>query len=186
MANLKDSSKFAVHDNYYTPKIAWEQINNLIPKDKIIWECFCLGAEKSKSPEYLEELGNKVVVDRTMNMLRDQPDNWDMIVSNPPFDKTYKLPALVRLVELNKPFILVMNSLNTYTKYFREIFAGKLNELQIITPDNKINFDKLEDTGELVQTSKCSFYSVYVCYKMNLTTEQLWITTPSKPKMSGR
>ena len=28
------------HDDYMTPKIAWENIQHYLPKDKIIWECF--------------------------------------------------------------------------------------------------------------------------------------------------
>ena len=32
--------KIQVFDDYYTPYYVWEQINHLIPKDKIIWEAF--------------------------------------------------------------------------------------------------------------------------------------------------
>jgi len=31
---------FLKHDDYMTPKTAWEAIQNFIPKDKIIWEAF--------------------------------------------------------------------------------------------------------------------------------------------------
>jgi len=175
MANLKDSCKFAKYDNYYTPKSAWDQINHIIPKDKIIWESFCLGATKSKSAEYLTDLGNKVVSDTDMDFMLNQPDKWDMIVSNPPFDKTFKIPILKRMVELDKPFIIIMNSMNTFTKYMREVFKDKLGDLQIITPSKKINFIRLEENGDLTETKNCSFYSVYVCYKMDLPTKLLWL-----------
>ena len=49
MANLVDSHKFSTFDDYYTPKSAWEYIAHLIPKDKIIWEAFCLNSKLSKS-----------------------------------------------------------------------------------------------------------------------------------------
>ena len=31
---------FTKHDNYMTPKHAWENIKEYIPKDKVIWEAF--------------------------------------------------------------------------------------------------------------------------------------------------
>ena len=175
MANLKDSPKFNVYDDYYTPKSAWEQINHLIPKDKIIWEAFCLNADKSKSAEYLTELGNKVVYDINMDMLKNEPEKWDMIISNPPFDKNIKIPILKRMVELDKPFIIIMNSMNTFTKYIRDIFKNKFNDLQIITPYQKIQFIKLNTDNTITQTNNCSFYCIYLCYKMNLSNQQLWL-----------
>jgi len=87
-----------------------------------------------------------------------------------------KKQILTRLVEIDKPFMIVMNTTNIFSKYMREIFKGNLEHLQVITPSGKIHFDKLiYETGELIPTKKCSFYSVYVCYKMNFTQEQLWL-----------
>ena len=31
---------FTKHDDYMTPRYAWENIKHLIPRDKIIWEAF--------------------------------------------------------------------------------------------------------------------------------------------------
>ena len=45
---------FTVHDDYMTPKYAWENIQHLIPKDKKIWEAFY---GDGKSGSYLKELG---------------------------------------------------------------------------------------------------------------------------------
>ena len=50
---------FLKHDDYMTPKYAWENINQYIPKDKIIWEAFMGDGESGK---YLEELGCKEVI----------------------------------------------------------------------------------------------------------------------------
>lgn len=173
MANLKDSPKFQKYDDYYTPKSAWEQINHLIPKDKIIWESCMLNSHLSKSPEYLKELGNQVIHDTKMDMLTHSPC-FDMIVTNIPFSTEIKKQILKRLVELDKPFIIIMNSMNTFSKYMREIFKDNFKHLQIITPDKKIHYDKLVE-GELVRTKNCSFYSIYLCYKMELKNEDLWL-----------
>jgi len=176
MALVNHCPHFTNHNDYYTPLKAWKQINHLIPKDKIIYEAFMLNSDLSKSPEYLENLGNKVIFDRTVDFLNDNErlKNWDIIVSNPPFEKSLKLPILNKLVELDKPFIIIMNSMNTFSKYMRTIFKDKIKDLQVITPQGKINFDKLED-GVLTPTKSCVFYSCYVVYKMNLSQNQLWL-----------
>lgn len=174
MANFKDSSTFKIHDDYYTPYIAWKDVNHLIPKDKIIWEACMLNSHKSKSPEYLKDLGNNVVFDNEMDCLKETPENFDMIVTNIPFSTNIKKKILQRFIELDKPFMIIINSLNTYSKYIREIFGENLKHLQIITPHKKIHFDKLEG-DKLIETKKCSFYCIYLCYKMDLETVQLWL-----------
>ena len=40
MANFKSHLQLKKHDDYMTPKYAWEHIQHLIPKDKVIWEAF--------------------------------------------------------------------------------------------------------------------------------------------------
>jgi hypothetical protein len=170
MANFKDCKKFKVHNDYYTPKSAWENINHLIPKDKVVWEACMLNSTKSKSAQYLTELGNKVVYNTDWDILKE--DHGDIIVTNPPFEHDLKLKILKRLVELDKPFIIIMNSLNTFTCYFTEILDKK--HIQIITPKRKINCHKLVN-GELIPTKSCSFYCVYVAYKMELKNEDLFV-----------
>ena len=170
MANLKDSPKFKIHDDYYTPKSAWEKINHLIPKDKVIWEACMLNSHLSKSPEYLIELGNKVIHDTSWDILKE--DHGDIIITNPPFETKIKIKILKRLVELDKPFIIIMNSMNTFANYFTETLDKRF--IQIITHKGKINFDKMEN-NTLTKTKNCSFYCVYVAYKMNLKTEQLFV-----------
>ena len=174
MSNFKDSPHFQVHNDYYTPKSAWEWINDIIPKDKIIWESCMLNSIHSKSPQYLMELGNQVVYDINYDMLSDQPDNFDMIITNPPFETDLKKEILKKLVEIDKPFIIIMNSCNLFSKYMRTIFKDNFKYLQIITPSTKIQYDKYVE-NQFVKTKNCSFYSVFVCYKMNLSTEQLWL-----------
>ena len=100
---------------------------------------------------------------------------WENIITNIPFDRELKEPILRRLVELDKPFIIIMNSMNTFTKYMRNIFKGNFQHLQVITPDSKINFIRLNEDGTLTKTKNCSFYCIYLAYKMNLKPEDLWL-----------
>ena len=123
MANLKDSPKFKIHNDYYTPKCAWEKINKLIPKDKVVWEACMLNSNLSKSPQYLTELGNEVVYDTSWDILKE--NHGDIIITNPPFETKIKIAILKRLVELDKPSIIIMNSMNTFANYFKPNFFLK-------------------------------------------------------------
>ncbi len=168
MANLKDCSKFNIHDDYYTRKKTWEQIKEFIPSDKIIWE-FCLLNTNEQSKKYLQELNFNVVGDRTIDFF--EHNMGDILISNIPFSSEIKIRMLKRLVELDKPFIIIMNSMNLFTKYFKEIFKDK--DLYFIYPSTKINYDKYEN-GEFKESkNNTSFYSVYVCYKV--IDKNIWI-----------
>ena len=97
-----------------------------------------------------------------------------MIITNIPFSTELKKQILTRFVEIDKPFITLLNSCNLYSNYFKEIFKDKFDAVQIIHPQGKINYDKLED-GVLKPTKNCSFYSVYLCYKMKIPNKDLYL-----------
>lgn len=178
MANFKDSNKFETHDDYYTTKDIWSNIAHLLPKDKILWEACMLNASKSKSPDILRELGCSVFADPTMNMLTEEPpDGFDMIVTNIPFSNKIKKEVLHRLVDLDKPFLIIMNSMNMYTKYVREIFKDKFHDLQVINPYGKLQFEVLKSDGTTFVNGNCSFYCIFLAYKMDLCSENLWLLT---------
>ena len=147
---------FAKFDDYMTPKECWENIKDIIPKDKIIWEPFF---GDGRSGEYLTELGFNVI-HRDEDFFEN--NNGDIIVSNPPF--SIKKEILTRLKELNKPFILIMPCSVLNTKYIRELFS---NNLQIIIPKKRIQFDKLIN-GERIKLNACNFDCFYYCYKIGL------------------
>lgn len=155
---------FTKHDDWMTPKSAWEDIKHLIP-NQTIWEAFY---GNGKSGSYLQELGFDVIhedVDFFEN------DFGDIVVSNPPFTKVPEV--LERLVSLDKPFILIMPSSKINTQYFRKLFCSK--KVQIIIPKKRIQFDKLEN-GELVQGKKaCNFDTFYYCWKIGLEQDITWL-----------
>ena len=157
---------FLKHDDYYTPKYAWENIAHLIPKDKIIWEAFY---GDGKSGTYLQELGFNVFHE-PIDFFIEEPLHWDIIVTNPPFSKTKEI--MIRLQELDKPFIMIMPSSKINTSYMR---AWK-NKLQIIIPPKRIHFDKQID-GKTPDGWKnaCNFDCFYYCYKMKLTNDINWL-----------
>ena len=157
------SKAFMKHDDYMTPKYAWENIQQYIPKDKVLWEAF-MG--DGKSGQYLEELGFNVIHNDNDFF---ENNEGDIVVSNPPFSKSKDI--LNRLKQLEKPFILILPSSKINTQYFRENFKNKDSQLQIIIPRKRIQFVK---NGTELQ-NKCSFDCFYYCYKISLPRDIMWL-----------
>ena len=158
---------FTKYDDWMTPKSAWEDIKEYIPKDKIIWEAFY---GDGASGNYLKELGFNTIHE---NIDFFENDRGEIIVTNPPFQQIPQV--LQRLVELNKPFILIMPSSKINTQYFRKIFKN-IELPQIIIPKKRIQFKKLVD-GKIDEKQKnaCNFDCFYYCWKMNLPKDIIMI-----------
>ena len=161
-----NTTSFIKHDDYMTPRYAWEWIKEYVPQDKIIWEAFYGDGESGKD---LESLGFHVIhepIDFFEN------DKGDIIVSNIPFSK--KKVILSRLKRLGKPFIIISPSSMMNTQYVRKLF--KNDELQIIVPPKRINFIKKVD-GEVPNGwgDRCNFDCFYYCWKMNLPKDIVWL-----------
>jgi hypothetical protein len=159
---------FLKHDDYMTPKTAWEDIQNFLPKDKIIWEAFYGDGESGK---YLKEMGYNVIhepVDFFEN------DLGDVVVTNPPFSKSAEV--LTRLKQLGKPFIILLPSSKVNTQYFRNLFGKCQDPIQLIIPKKRIHFIKKVDglTPDGWRNS-CNFDCFYYCWKMNLERDLTWI-----------
>jgi hypothetical protein len=162
MANFTHEA-FTNYDDWITPKSAWEDIKEYIPKDKVIWEAFYANGE---SGTILTEMGFNIIHENIDFFLHDK---GDIVISNPPFSLIPEV--LKRLVQINKPFILIMPVSKINTQYFREIFNGN-EEVQLIVPKKRIQFRKSVQ-GKLVenQKSSCSFDCFYYCWKMNLSKD---------------
>jgi hypothetical protein len=157
---------FIKHDDYMTPRYAWEWIKDFIPKDKVIWEAFYGDGESGK---ILSDLGFNVIHEETDFFTNNL---GDVIVSNPPFSK--KKEVMTRLKEIDKPFIIICPSSMINTKYIRNLF--KDDRLQIIIPNKRINFKKLID-GKVPDNwgDRCNFDCFYYCWKMNLPNDIVWL-----------
>jgi hypothetical protein len=158
-----NTKSFLKHDDYMTPKYAWENIKEFIPKDKVIWEAFY---GDGTSGEYLHDLGFDVIHNDD-NFFEN--NNGDVVVSNPPFSKAKEV--LSRLVALNKPFILILPSSKINTQYVRNLFKDQDDKLQIIIPKKRIQF--IKNGNEL--NNKCNFDCFYYCWKMNLERDITWL-----------
>jgi hypothetical protein len=154
---------FLVHDDYMTPKYAWENIKDYIPNNKIIWEGFY---GDGKSGQYLKELGFNVIHE-PIDFFNDEtrPD-YDILISNAPFSKSKEI--MNKLYEIDKPFILIFPSSKINTQYFRK---WKNKGIQIIIPRKRIQF--IKNGNEL--NNKCNFDCFYYCYKINLEKDIIWL-----------
>jgi hypothetical protein len=156
---------FMKHDDYMTPKYAWENIQQYIPKDKIIWEAFYGDGASGK---HLTELGF-TVIHEAVDFFEN--DLGDIIVTNPPFSKSKEV--MDKLLELDKPFIIIMPSSKINTSYFR---AWKDKNIQIIIPRKRIHFEKkIEGKTPEGWKPACNFDCFYYCYKMNLPSDIVWL-----------
>jgi hypothetical protein len=156
-------SKVVVNDEFMTPKIAWENIKQYIPKDKVLWEAFNGDGSSAKN-----------LTDLSFNVVSTDEDFFDcnygdVIVSNPPFSKIKKI--LPRLMEIDKPFILIMPAQKLFTSYLRE---WKDKNLQLIIPRKRIPFNKLAEDGTYEKYST-AIDCIYYCYKMNLKKDIIWL-----------
>jgi hypothetical protein len=165
-----ETKTFTKHDDYMTPKSAWENIAHLIPKNKVIWEPFY---GDGKSGQYLRELEFKNVIhEDELDFFEN--DRGEIIVSNPPFTKVPDV--LKRLVELDKPFILIMPASKINTQYFRKLFADNIDKIQIVIPRKRIQFEK-HINGVKVEGLKnaCNFDCFYYCWKIGLPQDIIWL-----------
>jgi hypothetical protein len=160
---------FTKHDDYMTPKSAWENIKDFLPKDKVLWEAFY---GDGKSGSYLGELGFQVIHEDIDFFAHNR---GDIVVSNPPFTKCKEV--LQRLKDLNKPFVLILPFSKINTQYVRNIFKDSEDPLQIIIPRKRIHFMK-QVNGEVPEDYKstCNFDCFYYCWKMNLPRDIVWLS----------
>ena len=160
---------FSKHDDYMTPKSAWDSIKEFIPEEyKVIYEPFY---GDGKSGIILKELiPSKTIIHENVDFYEYSTKyNYDMILSNPPFSDAKKI--MPKMLEIDKPFILLMPSSKINTSYFR---AWKEKGIQIIIPRKRISFIKMKD-GEYVESIGANFDCFYYCYKMNLEKDILWL-----------
>jgi len=154
-------------NNWNTPDYVWDSIKCFIPRDKVIWQPFY---NDGHCGTYLEKLGFDVV--------HNDEDFWlhshgDIVIDNPPYSikgitKT-KLKIMKRLISLGKPFMLLFPSSSIQTKFFKEL-SDTHGGFQFIIPSYKINFEKVE-----TKNSKCLFYTMFVCWNMNLNKDIIMI-----------
>ena len=120
-----------------------------------------------RSTKYLRKLGFDVYSKKGADFFEYTIDDikrlkLNFVYTNCPF--SVKADVLAKLKELGLPFVLILPSTVLHTQYFEKTFGGD-KHIQLLVPSRKIQYDKV---GLDIQQNNCSFYSLYICWKMDL------------------
>ena len=172
MATLFGTKSHKKYDNYMTPKYAWENIQHILPKDKVVWEAF---SGNGQSAEFLRELGCDII-SKDEDFFEN--NHGEVIITNPPF--TLKKEVFTRFKDLGKPFIVICPCSMLTTQYFRKLYQDE--KIQLIIPRKRIQFLKCHEDGSPCenQQNKCNFDCFYYCWKMNLPQDIIWLKLPDE------
>ena len=137
--DFKKSIK-AGNDEMYTPPILVEPILKYIPAGSKIWCPF--DTVDSEFVVVLKKAGFDVIFSHIwegQDFFEYEPEDYDMIISNPPFSR--KLDVLARLYELNKPFAVILGLPILNYQIIGKFFESKGSDLQLLIFDKKVSFN---------------------------------------------
>jgi hypothetical protein len=176
MNNLLDSKKLMYssgnNDECYTPEYGVEPILEFIPENSTVWCPF--DKEESNFVKLISKKA-KVVrshIDSGQDFFDYQPEEWDMIVSNPPF--TNKRKFFERALSFNKPFALIMSNTWLNDAAPKQLFMEK--DLQLLMFDKRMKF--ISPDGR--DNNKITFSSSYFCW--NFLPKQIVMRKLNIPK----
>ena len=153
-------STFPVLHNFnemYTPPEAVDIISKYLPKDKVYWEA-CYGMWHFAN-RLIENWFN-VIWNIDIDCLYENPDWWDIFITNPPFNGNKKF--IKRAIELWKPFVFLIRLEHLWWVEASRLLKD-LWDYTIIIPEKRINYIKLQ-----WNTSSSPFHSVFLTYWLNL------------------
>ena len=144
------------NDECYTPLYGVVPILKYIPKDAKVWCPF-----DTIDSEFVKQISkqNEVVFTHIcygQDFLTYEPDNWDVIVSNPPF--TNKRKFFERALSFEKPFALIMTNTWLNDSAPKQLFKDR--DLQLLMFDKRMKF--LSPDGRA--NDKITFSSSYYCW----------------------
>jgi len=145
-----------VQDECYTPAYAVAPVLKYIRSDWIVWCPF-----DTADSEYVRQIGltNRVVhshIDNGQDFHEHEPDEWDCIISNPPFSR--KRQTFERALGFGKPVCLLMALTWLNDKYSKWVFKEAGRQMQLLMFDKRVHF--------LVNgavSKKTTFSSGYFC-----------------------
>ena len=174
MPNL-DSGKLMYskgdNDECYTPHYAVKPILKYIPKDAIVWCPF-----DTKESEFVKQISNTNQVEYShinngQDFFKYEPDDWDIMLSNPPF--TNKRKYFERALSFNKPFALIMTNTWLNDSAPKQLFEDK--DLQLLMFDKRMKFNSPDGRSN----DKITFSSSYYCWNFlpkQIIMEKLYIS----------
>ena len=144
------------NDECYTPHYAVKPILKYIPKDAIVWCPF-----DTEESEFVKQISNTNKVEYShinsgQDFFQYEPDDWDIMLSNPPF--TNKRKYFERALSFNKPFALIMTNTWLNDSAPKQLFKDK--DLQLLMFDKRMKFNSPDGRSN----DKITFSSSYYCW----------------------
>lgn len=165
------------NDECYTPAHGVQPLLKFIPKNKIVWCPF--DTEESQYVKLLRENGNKVIHSHIWNnedfFTYEPKEHYDLIVSNPPFSDKNKI--LKRLMDLGKPFAVLLPHSSIADGGIYTIFDNKDKSLELLLFDRRMEFVRPNRKSK----SSISFKAIYYCH--NILPEKLILAELPKPNV---
>ena len=162
------------NDECYTPAYGVEPIIKYLDKNKIIWCPF--DTDKSEFVRILKREGFKVVnshISLGQDFYEYEPEEWDIIVSNPPF--TNKRKIFERCIQFGKPFALIMSNTWLNDSAPKQLFENI--DLQLLMFDKRMEF--IQEDGMV--NNKITFSSSYYC--VDILPKQIIMEKLNKTKI---
>lgn len=134
---MKPPSRQGSPNDFQTPSSALTPLMMYLQPEWIIWEC---AAGEGNLVHALRSFGYQTVFSDILfgqDFLSYQPQNWDCIVTNPPF--SIKQQFLNRAYMLGKPFALLLPLTTFETEKRQRLFRE--NGLEVIFFNPRINFE---------------------------------------------
>ena len=160
------------NDECYTPDYGVTPILKYIPVGATVWCPF--DTEESEFVKQISEQ-NKVVRSHIwdgQDFFEYEPDDWDVMVSNPPF--TNKRKYFERALSFNKPFALIMTNTWLNDSAPKQLFKEK--DLQLLMFERRMKFNSPDGRPN----DKITFSSSYYCW--NFLPKQIIMETFPDPK----
>ncbi len=152
----------------YTPDVAMDYICPFLDNKLTYWEA-CYG--QGNMARALERRGFIVKGRRDMDCLVEQPNDWDFLITNPPFNGNKKF--IKRAIDLGKPFAFLIR-----LEHLGGVEACRLlNDIdfKIIIPDKRINYIiPNKQSGE--KTGGSPFHSIWLTYGVDLPKQINYIS----------
>lgn len=146
-------------NDYTTPAHALDILLPYLPTGKVIWEA---AWGTGQLAGHLSKAGYHVVGNRDMNFLRQTPNKWDIIVTNPPYSQ--KDEFLQRAYVLGRPFALLLPLTALEGKARHQMY--RRHGISVIIPDKYINYE-----SEHLRHDHCPFSTAWFCWMLKLPAQ---------------
>lgn len=166
---MENDNYFLESDKYETPEWVLKEIVKEIKFDEkdVIWCPF--HGPTGQSENFLKKMGLNIC-NSGVDFFDPPPNECTMILDNPPFSMKERI--VDRILEINKPAIIILPLLCIRTKWMKEALLKHKSQLTLAIPSKRINFDL---KGK--PTYWATFETAWFCFNCQ---DKFWNENPIK------